>query len=132
MESKEIIFAFIRTLIALPLVVALAYVVIKYGLARRGLAQGGSSGGRRMRVVEQLPLGPKGLLSLVEVGGKYYLLAQTESGFTLLKEYDHLPDPLPEVNSPAGLPDFRQILKFNLKKGGHAKDTTEGDNGREK
>jgi len=126
--DKELIFAFIRTIIALPVVVGLAYVVIKYGLARRGLAQGGT-GGRRMRVVEQLPLGAKGLLHLVEVGDKYYLLAQSENGFTMIKELDRLPDPLADTDSANGLPDFRQLLNLNLKK---HRDNTEGEQDREK
>lgn len=130
MDSKDILFAFIRTIIALPLVLALAYVVIKYGLARRGLVKG-EQGGRRMRVVEQMPLGPKGLLSLVEVGGRYYLLAHAETGVTVIKEYDTLPEPLAESNFAESLPDFRQLLKNKLKQG-KPKDTEEGENGREK
>jgi flagellar protein FliO/FliZ len=133
MDSKEILFAFIRTIIALPLVLLLAYVVIKYGLARRGLAKG-DQGGRRMRVVEQMPLGPKGLLSLVEVGGKYYLLAHTETGVTVVEEYDNLPEPLAlENNFAESLPDFRQLLKFKMKQQSDVKHKgAEGENGREK
>ncbi|MEG6617319.1 flagellar biosynthetic protein FliO [Peptococcaceae bacterium 1198_IL3148] len=133
MNNTEILFAFIRVIIALPLVLALAYVAIKYGLARRGLVKG-QQGGRRMRVVEQMPLGPKGLLSLVEVGDKYFLLAHAETGITVVKEYDTLPEPLADNTVAEGLPDFRQLLKFKLKQQQHVshQDTAEGENGREK
>lgn len=125
--DKELLFAFIRTIIALPVVVGLAYVLIKYGLARRGLSQ--RTGQRRMRVVEQLPLG-KGLLYLVQVGDKYYLLAQAESSFTKIKEFDTLPDPLElETGDTNGLPDFRRLLNISLKK---HQDNTKGEQDREK
>lgn len=128
MMDKDLVFAFIRIMIALPVVVGLAYLVIKYGLARRYATQRGP-GGRRMRAVEQMPLGTKGLLHLVEVGDKYYLLAQSESSFTMIKEFDSLPAPLPATPNTNELPDFRQLLKLNLKK---HRDTTEGEPNREK
>lgn len=92
----DVVAAAIRLLIALPVVTALAYFLIKYGLGRRVLATGGK---RRMRVVEQIPLGPKSSVCLIEVGGCFILLAQSESGFAVLKEMDTLPEPLaqPEI-----------------------------------
>lgn len=84
--------ALARLVIALPLTLLLVYVVLRYGLPRRFTGAGGA---RRMRLVEQLPLGPKAWLSLVRVGEKYYLLAHQEGAATLLEVYDSLPDPLP-------------------------------------
>ncbi|MBO8137502.1 MAG: flagellar biosynthetic protein FliO [Desulfotomaculum sp.] len=128
--DKEILFAFIRTLIALPLVLLLAYLVIRYGLARRGPVQANGTG-RRMRVIEQLPLGSKGVLNLVEVGGKYYLLAQSENGFTLVKEFDTLPDEIDDKGLNSSLPEFCQVLQGKLKQYASRKhkDKTEGDSG---
>ncbi|MTI80183.1 MAG: flagellar biosynthetic protein FliO [Firmicutes bacterium] len=130
--DKEILFAFIRTLVALPLVLALAYFVIKYGLARRGFAQN-NAGGRRMRVLEQMPLGSKGLLTLVQVGDKYYLLAHSENGVTLVKEYDTLPNSIKDGGTVSDLPDFKQVLqqKFKHYTGRKQDDGAEGDSGRE-
>ncbi|WP_051688350.1 FliO/MopB family protein [Desulfofalx alkaliphila] len=125
MDDKDILFAFIRTLIALPLVVLLAYLVIKYGLARRGMVQRGP-GGRRMRVLEQIPLGAKAMISLVELGGRYYLFSHSETEIKLLKEFDSLPGVIDESGGfVENIPDFRQILKGKFGKG------TGGDSGGE-
>ncbi len=89
--TGEMIEASLRLLIVLPLVTAMAYFFIKYGLARRSRIL---SGARRMRLVEQLPIGPKTFITLVEVGGRYYLLAQHENGVTLVNELEELPGPV--------------------------------------
>jgi len=81
--------AFLRLAVALPLVLLLCVVVLKY-LVPRTLS--GFAGGRRMRVVEQLSLGPKTGMSLVRVGGRYYLLAYHEGAVTVVKEMDELPE----------------------------------------
>jgi flagellar protein FliO/FliZ len=92
--------ALIKIIVFLPLVTALAYFLIKYGLARHPLALGGK---RRMRLVEQIPLSPKSYVSLVEVGGRYILLAHSENGFQIISEMDELPEPiLPQDNGAAG------------------------------
>ncbi len=87
--SSDLIGAVVRTLVALPLVLGLAYLVLKYGLARRYVT---ASGSRRMKLVEQLPLGPKTTLSLVELGGSYYLLGHQDSSISLVKELKELPE----------------------------------------
>lgn len=84
--------ALVRLVIALPLTLLLVYVVLRYGLPRRFAAVGGQ---RRMRLVEQLPLGPKAWLALVRVGGRYYLLAHQDGAVVLVETFDDLPDPLP-------------------------------------
>ncbi|MHB8919023.1 MAG: flagellar biosynthetic protein FliO [Desulfocucumaceae bacterium] len=89
--DTEILAALIRIIIMLPLVAALAYFLIKYGLARRSFLPGGK---RRMRLVEQVPIGPKASVSLLEVGGRYVLLAHSENGFCVIREMDELPDPV--------------------------------------
>lgn len=89
--DTEILAALIRIIIMLPLVAALAYFLIKYGLARRSFLPGGK---RRMLLVEQVPIGPKASVSLLEVGGRYILLAHSENGFCVIREMDELPDPV--------------------------------------
>ncbi|MBE3587824.1 MAG: flagellar biosynthetic protein FliO [Thermoanaerobacteraceae bacterium] len=101
MNDGELFWAVIRLVIALPLVAFLAYLAVRYGLGRR-LVQ---TRGRHMRVIEQVPLGLKATLTLVQVGRRYYLLAQQEGGVTLLQEFDHLPEviPLPGETPEGGL-----------------------------
>ena len=89
--TSEMTGAALRLLIVLPLVAAMAYFFIKYGLARRSRAVGGQ---RRMRIIEQLSIGPKAFLTLVEVGGSYILLAQDEKGVSILEHMDDLPAPV--------------------------------------
>lgn len=88
--SSELVWAMVRMLVTLPIVLGLVYLVLKYGLARRYVT---ASGQRRMKLVEQLPLGPKSTLSLVTLGGVYYLLAHQENSISLVKELDELPEP---------------------------------------
>lgn len=88
--SGDLIWAAVRLLVALPLVLGMAYLVLKYGLARRYVV---TTGSRRMRLVEQLPLGPKTVLSLVTLGGRYYLLAHQDNSVSLIKELEELPEP---------------------------------------
>lgn len=83
----------LRLIFALPVVLVLAYLVVKYGYSNRMIAMGRR---RRMRLVEQLPLGPKTALNLVQVGNRYYLFAQQEGAFAVLKELETLPEELNE------------------------------------
>ena len=87
--SGELVWAVVRMLVTLPIVLGLIYLVLKYGLARRYAT---TAGNRRMRLVEQLPLGPKSALSLVTLGGVYYLLAHQENSISLVKELGELPE----------------------------------------
>lgn len=108
--DSETLWLFLRLIILLPLVLGLAYVTIKYGLARgRGFTPGNS---RYMRLVEYLPLGPKGGLALVEIGSQYYLVAFQENNITLLKEFADLPEPVLASGSVA---DFKGVLSQQMK-----------------
>lgn len=89
--SSDLVWAVVRLLVSLPLVLGLAYLVLRYGLTRRYAAP---SGHRRMKLVEQLPLGPKATLSLVALGERYYLLAQQDQSIQLIKELGALPEPV--------------------------------------
>ena len=87
--SSDIYWYFLKLVFALPVVLFLAYYVVKFGLSRRFHLNGR---GRSMLVIEQLPLGPKSVLSIVQVGEFYYLLAQQENGIVLLEKTNHLPE----------------------------------------
>lgn len=107
--------AFLRLLIALPLTLLLAYGALKFLLPRRfPLASG-----RRMRLVEQLPLGPKAGLWLVQVGEKYYLLAHHDGAITTVREYEELPPAVgaETVEALAGLAGWRERLGCRRVKG---------------
>ncbi|AQS59814.1 flagellar biosynthetic protein FliO [Desulforamulus ferrireducens] len=112
--DSEILWLFLRLIILLPLVLGLAYVTIKYGLARtRGFSPGTS---RYMRVVEYMALGPKGGLALVEIGSRYYLVALQDNNITLLKEFSDLPEPLTIPGPGSGsMADFKDILSQQMK-----------------
>ena len=103
--DTDVLAALIRIIIMLPLVAALAYFLIKYGLARRSFMPGGK---RRMRLVEQVPIGPKASVSLVEVGGRYILLAHSENGFCVIREMDELPDPV--FHQEPEIKDLKELL----------------------
>jgi len=91
--------AAVRLAISLPLVAALSYLAIKYGLGRRTV---GVQKRRHMRVVEQVSLGPKVSLSLVQVGENYFLLAHQDGSTVLVKEMKEIPAEL--SNEHAGMP----------------------------
>lgn len=89
--DKELLAALVRLLILLPLICVLAYITVRFGLARsRQFAAYGT--GKRMRVLEQVSLGPKCGLSLVQVGDRYLLFAHQENTIILVKETDRPPD----------------------------------------
>lgn len=94
--NNDLVWAMVRVLVALPLVLGLAYLVLKYGIARRYVM---TTGNRRMRLVEQLPLGPKATLSLVALGEAYFLMAHQDSSITLIKELGKLPE-LEDIKIP--------------------------------
>jgi len=112
--NGELYWALIKLLVSLPLVLALAYFFLKYVLGRGSYFS--PAGTRRMKVLEQLTLGPKAALSLVEVGGRYYLIAHHEGGISLLQELEELPGVLEGTAQGESTLDFGAILagKFRL------------------
>lgn len=97
--DEEILKAAVRLAISLPLVAALSYLAIKYGLGRRTV---GGQKCRHMRVVEQVSLGPKVSLSLVQVGENYFLLAHQDGSTVLVKEMKEIPAEL--TSEYSGMP----------------------------
>ncbi|MGQ9556346.1 MAG: flagellar biosynthetic protein FliO [Desulfurispora sp.] len=98
--DKEMWLYTLRLALFLPLVLLMAYFLIKYILSGR-LLPAGVVNRRCLRFVEQLPLGTRSALVLVQVGGEYLLLAREENRLHLLKHYPGLPV-LPEDRSPGG------------------------------
>lgn len=83
------------------LIVVVGLILAIYGVARRRLGPGHSSG-TVIRVVEVRPLMGRTTLTLVEVRGREYLLAVSPSGVTFLAQVSGVADP--------GKPDFKAIL----------------------
>lgn len=98
--------ALFQTLVALAAVSVLAWVVLKWS-ARRGL--GSFSRGRRLEVLERLPLDARRALYLVEVGGKVLLIGAGDGAApTLLSEVD--PATLPASRAPGSARSFAEVL----------------------
>ncbi|HIE13088.1 MAG TPA: flagellar biosynthetic protein FliO [Desulfotomaculum sp.] len=81
--GSDLFWAAVRLLICLPLVIGLIYLLLRFGLYRQFLPV---RAGRYVRVVEQVPLGPKTVVSLVKVCDRCYLLGHGEGTVTILKE----------------------------------------------
>lgn len=111
--NNETLWLFFKVITLLPLILVMAYLTIKYGLARAG---GAAMGSKYMRRVDHLPLGPKAALTLVEVGGRYYLVACQDNQITLLKEFDTLPE---QINTSGmgtdAVANFKDVLSQQLK-----------------
>ena len=76
--------SFLWMLVCVVLIMGLAYWFTKY-VAGRG-ALGAFSGGRRMEVLDRMPLGRDQSLILARVGERYLLLGAGTAGVTLLAE----------------------------------------------
>lgn len=75
--------AIIRLVVCLPVVVLMAYLFIKFGLAKNYLRRQG-----HMEIMEQIALAPKATLSIVKVGNEHLLLAASEAGISLIKQIE--------------------------------------------
>lgn len=96
----------LQTLLALAAVCILAWVVLRWS-AKRGLGLGG---GRRVKVLERVPLDGRRALYLVEVGGRVLLLGAGEGASpAVLAELD--PSELPEVPEGKGFADVLAKLR---------------------
>lgn len=78
----------VRILLFLPLVLVLAYLMIKFGLSRSLIRQQG----RHLKVIDQVALSPKATINVVKVADKYYLIGATENQIVYLKEIDTYPE----------------------------------------
>lgn len=87
-----------RTMLALLLVVGLAYLTLHKGL---GKLVANSQSGKRVKVVERISLDQRRALYLVEVDGKEILLAGGEGGVTRLLDTER--PPASAAAQPAGV-----------------------------
>ncbi|WP_347491379.1 FliO/MopB family protein [Desulfoscipio sp. XC116] len=117
--DREMLIALLEIIVLLPLICGLAYLAIRFGFGRKNSF--GCNYGKRMRVLEQVSMGPKCGLSLVQVGGKYLLFAHQEGCVVLVKEMEELPEEI--ANAAPNWPDIVQLVKnikpFGTKQGGN-------------
>ncbi|MFH2004968.1 MAG: flagellar biosynthetic protein FliO [bacterium] len=73
----------LKTILALILVIALAWIFLRWGLRR---LIPGSRPSPDMRVIARMPVDGRRSLLVVEAYGHYLLLGVTEGGITLLRE----------------------------------------------
>ncbi|NLW07568.1 MAG: flagellar biosynthetic protein FliO [Clostridia bacterium] len=86
--EQDMLMALLRLAIFLPLVLALAYLTVRYGLGRAMLTKT-ATGNRQLEIVERLPLSNKAGLAVVRCGERYFLIGLGEGPPGLLTE---LPD----------------------------------------
>ena len=86
----ELYYAYLRLLIAFPLIIVLIYFVLRYLLPHCLPAWGAP---RRIKVVERAPLTNRAFLYIVKVDDRYFLLAATINSITLLKELGENKEP---------------------------------------
>ncbi|MGQ9512502.1 MAG: flagellar biosynthetic protein FliO [Thermodesulfitimonas sp.] len=92
----------------MPIILVLIYLVLRYGLSHRLLPV---RSGRHIRIMEQVPLGPKTIISLVKVGERCYLLGHGEGTVTVLREVEGT---FPEEPEP-GNPGFDQVIAMKIR-----------------
>ncbi|WP_295765099.1 flagellar biosynthetic protein FliO [uncultured Oscillibacter sp.] len=83
-EDAAALASFLWLIVCVVLVLGLAYWCTRYIAGRGGF--GALQGGRRMEVLDRLPLGRDQSVILARVGGRYLLLGAGTAGVTLLAE----------------------------------------------
>jgi flagellar biosynthetic protein FliO len=85
--EQDLAMALLRLLIFLPVVLALAYLTVRFGLGRAMTTT--PAGSRQLEIMERLPLSNKAGLAVVRCGERYFLIGLGEGSPGLLTE---LPD----------------------------------------
>lgn len=113
----------LQTLFALALVCGLAYVIFRWVLPRLQVTRSANS---MIRIVDRVALDTRKSMFVIEVGGRWLLIASSEAGVQLLSELDaataaRLADELeqsrlswrnsPNVSREAIADSFARILK---------------------
>ena len=84
LEGDAALASFLWMPVCVVMIIGLAYWFTKYAAGRGAL--GAFSGGRRMEVLDRLPLGRDQSVVLARVGERYLLLGAGTAGVTLLAE----------------------------------------------
>lgn len=84
LEGDTTLVSFLWMLVCVVLIIGLAYWFTRY--VAGGGALGAFSGGRKMEVLDRMPLGRDQSMVLARVGERYLLLGSGTAGVTLLAE----------------------------------------------
>ena len=84
-NSLSFLWMLLQTIFALALVCGLAYVIFRVILPRLGTSYGSNN---MVRVVDRIGLEARKSLYVVEVAGKWMLVASSENGVQLIAELD--------------------------------------------
>lgn len=129
-ETQSLVGQFIKTLVALAMVIAIIWVIFRFGAARLlpGLfATTAGSGGRILRVVERVALDQRSSLVIVDAGNERLLLGVAPSQVTFIAHLDKAAtaEPTQPRGSPVG---FRSVLEgLSPKKPADSKTPSEDD-----
>lgn len=114
----DFIVALVKLVLILPLVLYLAYLVIRYALPR--LSGTGPMRGSQMLVVDRLMLSTKSSIVVIKAAGRYYMLANDNGVTSLIKELDDYPEIEVQEDVP-GLMDMLQKTKEKIAGRNHGK-----------
>lgn len=84
------------------LILAAAYYATKF-LAKKGMVQGKT---KSMKLIENMPLGADRSLSLIKVGGQYFLIGNAGKSMVLISEIDQEKLFDEQMDQPFSLNDF--------------------------
>lgn len=87
----------------MPIVGILAYLLIKYGVAKNYSRTRGN-----LKLLEQISLSPKATLNIIKAGDEYLLVSATEQQITVIKQIDDYQ----EINTP----EFQFYLNDAIKR----------------
>lgn len=75
--------AVLRIIVSLPIVILLAYLVIKYGVAKNYSRSRGN-----LQLLEQVVLSPKASISIIKAGEEFLLISATEQEVKVIKQLE--------------------------------------------
>jgi flagellar protein FliO/FliZ len=101
--------SFVQMIAALSVVIGLILVTRHFSDRFLGGGTAPRFASRHIRLLETRPIAPKKSLVLIEVGGEYLLLANTENRLTLLKKVD-LIEEIEVIEEAAG----ERLARFGL------------------
>ena len=105
-------------LIAIVVVIGLAYWFTRYVVGNRLFLGMNSTGNRQLQVLDQLPVGKEQRLVVVRAGERYLLLGVTGQNISVLAELtaEEAEQWLQENGTENRPPDFKQALIDSLQK----------------
>ncbi len=121
-------FTVFGTLLLIVLIFVAAYWFTKFLAKRNKFKQVGSS--EKIKILEQMAVGPDRTLLVVKTGGKTLLLGVTAQQVTLIKEFEEgeFPEDPKSQDGEVGSSGFKDVLKSSLKTWGFSS----GGKGRKK